>query len=1024
MPQLIQQKAVITYVDDFLLWPSIGPKLIEHLPIRDIVVNDIRLQQQRKIKSLDLEWRVFDNSEFLKLRDISPFTVPKKFPFLNLYICKCDDINTFNQVVKSRLQQWLDIVNVVPYQQSLIVYVTQGNESKTKAIFEKIKQMSTKKQCCKLIFDNKFEDKSWAEFFDLIKSNVVEGFTHQLVHYTEELKRIDQHRGNQGWNFSKYCLIKESLARLYENMNMFDEAIKEYEEIKAAYDLKSFSGDSVADFNPNMGIVDLPNKPYQQLILEGSISDFDFQHYLLNKKIYLFDFRNQPEEISENVKLFLTTFSINIHEELLVSWKVSIINSILNYLKKAITSTHLSEKQVFQLHADYGELSHYQVTLIKGLLLNNTQLQWHVDSLLIQQTLNTRNNAMEFMETACLSAAFKYETIGMQRHGIKMKKELAILYQILEFHQDAVNYLNNLLNHKLLPNKMRNSMLNSLLVCYKTLDKPIDEMRVLLQQCSRPLLHLQDQTSKWDLILSKAKENELEYDLLSIFHIPKVVPDSVGELKNLVVINVSFHNHFQFPIYFDSSVLTITSSTTGKEYTLHCRKMTLEKDTILQYTSLYVIPTGKYNLTSNLFQIHKMKLSLVYKGQIEIPPIISAFSINLFDYYQFNNHQLGIHVTGPQSDVINGKFNLHLKQDSKPVEIEQCMVNDKQCIVEPNGTILLPEMSNISEFKLQLVNVGLLKTCTISCIFSFDDAIGKNHVCSTEEIYTYRDPIKMEINSVLNSSELNIINQSQYGMLVHHMKSTVFNHDKFTILPTEIFNIYFDAPMTLEMIFSFVDGCNFIINIVVFHKMLAYLQVDNKLPNALRHELKSQFLVHVDFIHISEKGFVVYSDLEKMISNIPDVFSKHVDLQRLKEFELSLLNDDLTDVPYPCYLKHTVAPIPEPMRFTVNQLIKVDSCTLMDIVEVEYVIETEALEYMAIIEDRSDWIVQGFCKKLLQKTDALKLKLQPVKVGMLSLPDCCVEYPDKKLMVKPTKGFQLRVLPEKRKGLQYFHINQ
>eukprot|EP00835_Amoeboradix_gromovi_P001268 NODE_55_length_26219_cov_0.194908.p2 type:complete len:1021 gc:universal NODE_55_length_26219_cov_0.194908:4986-1924(-) len=1017
MPQLIQQKAVITYVDEFLLWPTIGPKLIERLPIKDIIVNDIRLQQLKKIRTLDLEWRVFDNSEFLKLRDISPFTVPKKFPFLNLYICKCDDLNTWQQVVKNRVISWLDIVNVVPYQQFLIIYISQSSDKKS-LIFDQIKKLA-KKNCCQLKFNKQFEEASWNEFFDQVKTSVIESFTQQLVHYTEELKRIEIHRRNQGWNFSKYCLIKESLARLYECMNMFNEAMIEYQEIQVAYD-NSFNKSSV--INPNINIIDLVNKPYQQLILEGNISDFDFKHYLLHKIILLYDFMNLPLEISTKIKSFIVDYEPdNTDTELVISWKYSLVDSVLVYLKKATTNSHLDDHSVSLLLSDYGELTWYQVLLIKQLLANPSFFdEGHCDSLLFNNILNTRNNTIEFIETSCLSAAFKYESIGMQRHAIKLKKELSICYQLLEFTDDCIGLTTSLLNHKL-PNAMRISMLEMLLSCYRKINNYSEIIYTLCKLLDSSIYQANTCKSIWDSIHTTCTLNTIpiQFNMLSIFHIPKVVFNSIKELNNLVVVDVLFHNHFDFPISFINSVLTIQSMSNKKQFTLVNKSSVIDpkKDSLLQYSSLLVIPTGKYNLISNVFKCGPLLDFVVNysnKQIIEIPPIISAFNIEFFEYVHENSIQLGVTINGPVSDVINGTFTMHLKQDSSAVVADTCTVigngNSYTCTLS-NNTFVLPEMSNIGEFKLYFINTNIKTTCTVGCVFTFDDAIGKNHVCSSEEMYIYRNDLLMQLDAVNSYTCLSITNKCKYAVLVHECNK----YTGFTILPSESYKIYFQHDLEFKMIYSYIDS-------FIFQKIMGYLNTFSLIPNSTRHELKCQFMDNVDFIYVANKAVVEFSDLSKMISNtnssIPDI-SKHADLGVLQDFKLKLLTNDLQHCLYPCEIKTKFNQAEIPTTFIIKQLISISKCLLVDTIDVEYLIETEAMDYVANIKDTNEWIIKGMTRKLLQKSDSLKLKLQPCKVGMLMLPDCEIEHKSK-LMIKPNKGYQIRVTPEVYEGLTYF----
>eukprot|EP00834_Sanchytrium_tribonematis_P000337 NODE_6_length_70510_cov_1.054395.p42 type:complete len:209 gc:universal NODE_6_length_70510_cov_1.054395:68720-68094(-) len=208
--------------------------------------------------------------------------------------------------------------------------------------------------------------------------------------------------------------------------------------------------------------------------------------------------------------------------------------------------------------------------------------------------------------------------------------------------------------------------------------------------------------------------------------------------------------------------------------------------------------------------------------------------------------------------------------------------------------------------------------------------------------------------------------------------------------------------------------------------MLGHIQKVVKLPNALRHELKFQFLLHVNFVHIAEKAFAQFSDLQDLFKILPDEFKKHINIEEiLKDFEAPLLTNDLRDVSFPCELNQVIKPprtIPETFKITHKFEQKVYHVS--QIFNVEYEIETDALNYVAHIEDRPEWIIKGMFRKRLQKSDSIKLQLQPLKVGMLLLPDCFIDYDHSSLLIRPSKGMQVKVLPEMHHGMHYFSHNE
>lgn len=115
---------------------------------------------------------------------------------------------------------------------------------------------------------------------------------------------------------------QESLANSYEGVNLFEDALLQYDELEASFHtvLKeknlSWFGTLITpttkdDSSPLLSIT---KKPYRDLILANTISVFDFRIYILARQCELLARTGRIDEVSRRVSAFLGVFGRRLRE--------------------------------------------------------------------------------------------------------------------------------------------------------------------------------------------------------------------------------------------------------------------------------------------------------------------------------------------------------------------------------------------------------------------------------------------------------------------------------------------------------------------------------------------------------------------------------------------------------------------------------------------------------------------------------------------------------------------------------------
>jgi trafficking protein particle complex subunit 10 len=174
-------------------------------------------------------------------------------------------------------------------------------------------------------------EEQWKDLIDSIKQCILKSFDARVAQYEADIRERENQRSLPGWNFCTFFVLKEGLAKGFENLGLLDDAMAVYGELSLGLDsmvedrgqegevddsgaLLSFSKEAKAflraaistDDTGSTGDLDLassldglieverPNFPfdvekrdYSTLILTNQVSAFDLRVYLFSREMQL-----------------------------------------------------------------------------------------------------------------------------------------------------------------------------------------------------------------------------------------------------------------------------------------------------------------------------------------------------------------------------------------------------------------------------------------------------------------------------------------------------------------------------------------------------------------------------------------------------------------------------------------------------------------------------------------------------------------------------------------------------------------
>lgn len=175
-------------------------------------------------------------------------------------------------------------------------------------------------------------ENAWSELVVKLKSLILSSFDMRVTQYEEDIKEKDGQRSLPGWNFCTFFILKEGLARGFENVGLVEDALVGYDELSVGLDtviheqgetgdperhggamlshteelhkaarraLAEFSGEDgeaeaedlqskESSRSKSDGIpISSAKKAYRDMILANQVSVFDFRCYIFSRQLSL-----------------------------------------------------------------------------------------------------------------------------------------------------------------------------------------------------------------------------------------------------------------------------------------------------------------------------------------------------------------------------------------------------------------------------------------------------------------------------------------------------------------------------------------------------------------------------------------------------------------------------------------------------------------------------------------------------------------------------------------------------------------
>ncbi|PWY77431.1 hypothetical protein BO70DRAFT_388249 [Aspergillus heteromorphus CBS 117.55] len=383
-PQAGSSSVTVEYTDPSGLFPLVQPVLADKLPLKNLHWKS-PTRPVRSIESLRIGFvpAQHGSDERKSSTDTArgPVThrrhqIPglRQTPYLKIFLLRCDDNDTYKATARKALRDWIKSHATVSSSSAaaaattsqekhdafdwLILHVVQDGDGTDKAaapaskwgrttttVLEKVKadfNGASKSTIDRVAQIRLPKQGSFAkspeladqveDFVEKLKNAILASFDLRVAQYEEDIKEKDSQRSLPGWNFCTFFILKEGLARGFENVGLFDDALLGYDELAAGLDTaiqeqmegtgdqhgsafltyskdwkdkakaalesegeaanKDKDGDEEESYPiPDIGVEDFPitstKKTYREMILASDISIFDFRTYVFSRQLTL-----------------------------------------------------------------------------------------------------------------------------------------------------------------------------------------------------------------------------------------------------------------------------------------------------------------------------------------------------------------------------------------------------------------------------------------------------------------------------------------------------------------------------------------------------------------------------------------------------------------------------------------------------------------------------------------------------------------------------------------------------------------
>ncbi|KAH9966604.1 trafficking protein particle complex subunit 10 [Russula dissimulans] len=380
------QRVIVTYSapQSFLSsdqWKQLHAAFTAQLPLRNIHWKPQTRPSIRTIQELEVQLVPLN-----AVRDENASQVPYSLlerPLLNIYVVTCEDTETYKNTVKKHIKDWHTSLNHRKNQEWIIVHVVRSDARNVSTNFFQIKSnvldkiradFNTDKRdrCVQLAWPvAKDNPAAWAELLSKVKDGLLFAFDTAVSQRDEEVKRSESQRSMPGWNFCTFFILKESLAISFEGMNLYEDALRCYDELESSFahvlrekNLSWFGTLIIPGAkDDSLPLLSITKKPYRDLIVANTVSVFDLRIYMVANQCSLLGKMAKVTDVCNKALMFLTSFGRHLREVSVIlpsyfieSWTYSSALSAVEQVDTWAKDIKLEGILLNQFNAGRGEL--------------------------------------------------------------------------------------------------------------------------------------------------------------------------------------------------------------------------------------------------------------------------------------------------------------------------------------------------------------------------------------------------------------------------------------------------------------------------------------------------------------------------------------------------------------------------------------------------------------------------------------------------------------------------------------------
>ncbi|OJJ49867.1 hypothetical protein ASPZODRAFT_128418 [Penicilliopsis zonata CBS 506.65] len=294
-PPASSNNVTVAYTDPSGLFPLVQPIIERKLPLRNLHWKSPS-RPARSIESLHIGFVPEKHeAEVASSSDLTAATaVPhrrhqipglRQTPYLKIYLLRCDDNDTYKASARKALREWIKAHGSTPLSSTpgsssqekhdafewLIIHVVSEAEGAGKAattaskwgrtattVLEKVKAdfNGSSKSAVDRVVQLRLPQQAGGgvpapvlqqqaadlaeqleDLVEKVQNGILASFDLRVAQYEEDIKEKDSQRSLPGWNFCTFFILKEGLARGFENVGLFEDALAGYDELSLGLDI-------------------------------------------------------------------------------------------------------------------------------------------------------------------------------------------------------------------------------------------------------------------------------------------------------------------------------------------------------------------------------------------------------------------------------------------------------------------------------------------------------------------------------------------------------------------------------------------------------------------------------------------------------------------------------------------------------------------------------------------------------------------------------------------------------------------